>query len=134
MNSRLDAHLVKLGPNLFIDRYAPKTQTAMCWGFDCGNGWYQLLKEAVLKLEPLIVAEIAKDPEGAKFGYYRASQVKEKYGTLRFYLYGETDEMSAVIRKAERQSARTCETCGKPGKVRGRWFYTSCVKHKREQE
>src|SRR5258708_24760433 len=31
--------------------------TAMCWGFDVGNGWYELLKEAAIQLEPLCRVE-----------------------------------------------------------------------------
>ena len=58
----------------------------------------------------------------------RASQIKEKYGALRFYMTGETDEMFAIINKAEEQSSVTCENCGKKGKLRGRgWLYTRCA-------
>jgi hypothetical protein len=104
----------------------------MCWGFECGDGWYRIIKEAAEKLEPLIVAEIAKDPGGWNAGYYRASQIKEKYGTLRFYLSGGTDAMWKIIEEAERKSAKICETCGRPGKLRGKgWLWTACAKHAR---
>jgi len=78
------------------------------------------------KLEPLIV----EYKERMKSSLYPcASQVKEKYGTLRFYMTCETGEMSAIIEKAERQSARTCETCGRPGKIRGKyWLSTRCLR------
>lgn len=58
----------------------------------------------------------------------RASQVKEKYGTLRFYLTSGIDEMYAIADNAESQSSVTCETCGKPGKIRGQgWYSTRCA-------
>ena len=41
-----------------------------------------------------------------------AVQVKEKFGTLRFYVDHCTDEQSAVIHFAELLSARMCEVCG----------------------
>ena len=58
-----------------------------------------------------------------------ASQVKEKFGTLRFYMTTETEEMSALIREAEERSAVTCEECGSPGTCRdGGWILTLCDK------
>lgn len=135
MNSLMDAYLVKKCPNLFDDRYGSMKETCMCWGFECGDGWYELLKEACFALEPLIVAEKAKNPEGWSAGYYRASQIKEKFGTLRFYLTGGTDEMHAIVEKAEKQSETTCETCGKKGELRGRgWLYTACVEHTKKED
>lgn len=135
MTPRFDNKLCQIAPHLFGDRHANMQTTAMCWGFEVGNGWYKLLKEAALKLEPLIVTEIAKNPQGWEYGFFRASQVKEKYGTLRFYLSGGTDEMYAITDKAERQSSKICEKCGKPGKLRGRgWLYTACNRHTRKED
>lgn len=58
----------------------------------------------------------------------RASQIKEKFGTLRFYMTHQTNEMARITDWAEKQSKRTCEECGKPGKLRGRgWLYTRCA-------
>lgn len=131
MNRRLDAYLCKTYPHVFADRGASMRTTAMCWGFECGNGWYSIIKAAAAKLEPLIVEWIKKDPENDEY-HPRASQVKEKFGTLRFYLSSGTDEMYAITDKAERQSSKTCEVCGRPGKLRGRgWLYTACKRHVR---
>lgn len=57
----------------------------------------------------------------------RLDQVKEKFGTLRFYVPQETEEMSRRIEEAEDESARTCEDCGRPGVLRfGGWLKTLC--------
>jgi hypothetical protein len=57
----------------------------------------------------------------------RASQVKEKFGTLRFYLDNGTQEMYKLVREAERESAETCEDCGQRGEWRqGGWVRTLC--------
>lgn len=133
MQRRYDEYLCKIAPNLLGDRHADMRTTAMCWGFDCGDGWYQLLKEACIKLEALIVKERVAHPEGWNYGYFRASQIKEKYGTLRFYLSGGTPEMYKITDEAERKSRETCERCGKPGKLRGDyWVYMACDKHVRK--
>lgn len=60
-------------------------------------------------------------------------QVKEKFGTLRFYIQAGTDEHYNYISFAESMSGVTCEECGKPGKRLGRgWIYTSCKEHARD--
>ena len=46
---------------------------------------------------------------------YRITQIKEKYGSLRWYDFGCTERMLCeIIPKYERLSARTCIRCGKP--------------------
>lgn len=134
MNLRNDRYLCKKFPFLFSDRRASMQNTAMCWGFQCGNGWYKIIKEAAAKLEPLIIDCLVKDPVNALY-HPRASDIKEKYGTLRFYLSSGTDEMYAIVFAAEKKSTKVCEQCGQPGKMRGRnWYYVSCKKHVREEE
>lgn len=57
----------------------------------------------------------------------RALQVKEKFGSLRFYMTSNTDEIDDLIDKAEEKSYKTCEECGCPGKLRnGGWMTTLC--------
>lgn len=125
MSPELDNKLCTDFPNLFADRRAPMQVTCMCWGFP-GDGWYGIIREAAEKLEPLIVAYKKKYP-GEEFP--RASQVKEKFGTMRFYMTMETDEMANIVGDAERKSATVCEECGKKGKLRkGGWLRTLCSK------
>jgi hypothetical protein len=60
-------------------------------------------------------------------------QVKEKFGTLRFYVSGATEAQYNYISFAESMSGVTCETCGGPGKRLGHgWVYTSCEVHAKE--
>ncbi|MBS1993425.1 MAG: hypothetical protein JSS83_23070 [Cyanobacteria bacterium SZAS LIN-3] len=122
MKAELDAALVRDFPLLYGDRHAPARQTCMCWGFECGDGWEPLIRDLSAKLEAAIAALPADEQPN-----YRASQVKEKFGTLRFYLTCGTDEMYDLINAAEGLSAQTCEGCGQPGSVRsGGWIVTNC--------
>lgn len=126
MSPDLDKKLVESFPNLYSDRDADMRVTAMCWGFP-GDGWYKLLHEASTKLEKLILALPKEERQ-----HYRASQVKEKYGTLCFYMTSQTEAMDEAIRAAEEASSRTCEVCGEPGVLRGPgWYHTSCDLHSR---
>ena len=61
-------------------------------------------------------------------------QVKEKFGTLRFYyrLHGASDEMAKLIRaavdRAEQASGQICERCGRTAKLSTNkgWWSTLC--------
>lgn len=60
--------------------------------------------------------------------YPRASQVKEKFGTLRFYMSHSKDEINKIIRIAEDKSEITCEICGNTGETHSDhgWIRTMC--------
>jgi hypothetical protein len=83
--------------------------------FECDEGWYQLIKDLIVDL-----IELGWDKQ--------ICQVKEKFGSLRFYIYEGSDEMHARISKAENQSYEICEVTGKPGQLRTDlgWIETLC--------
>ena len=125
MKEELDKKLVKAFPLLYGDRNAPMQSTAMCWGFACSDGWFDIIWDLSSKLEPLI-QKFIDDNQDTEL-YPKASQVKEKYGGLRFYMSCGTDEIFGLISEAETLSYKTCEECGKPGEERGgSWIYTHC--------
>ena len=45
MKKGLDKYLVKKYPKIFVDRYENMQKTAMCWGFEHGDGWFWLLDQ-----------------------------------------------------------------------------------------
>ena len=117
-----EKHLQAKYPNLYCDMHGDMRKTCMAWGIDTGPGWYPLIEELSIKLEELIV----KLPEEERTNY-KAAQVKEKFGALRFYLAGGTKEMYDLVYKAEDDSAKVCETCGCPAQIRGDgWMRAHC--------
>lgn len=59
-----------------------------------------------------------------------AGQVKEKFGTLRFYYTGGDDAIDGMVQLAEAMSAVTCDVCGAPGKKNSSgWISTRCEEH-----
>lgn len=133
MKKELDEALCRDFPKLFKDRYADMQTTCMCWGFSCSDGWEPLIRECAAKLEA--INDKIENPDH----HIVASQVKEKYGTLRFYTgsypteYGT--EIEEAINTAEAKSEVTCEVCGNPGKtVGGGWLRTVCDDHKRKDD
>jgi len=58
---------------------------------------------------------------------YRVNQIKEKYGTLRWYGSNSTEEIDKIISKYEHISAHTCIKCGAPAKWRSTgWIIPFC--------
>ena len=91
-------------------------------GFYVGDGWLPLLKQLCLD----ITVELEKLPKEERDNF-QVSQVKEKFGTLRFYTYGENEVIHQLVQKAESASCSICETCGAPGTVRtDGWLKTRC--------
>ena len=90
--------------------------------FECGRGWSDIILDLSLKIEEIL----NKNPEENEM---YAVQIKEKYGTLRFYMSCETDEIIDLISDTEALSSQTCESCGAPARMRGfRWVETKCDK------
>jgi hypothetical protein len=182
MNQDLDTKLCTDFPKIFRDRNAPMTQTCMCWGFDHGDGWYNIIRNACSLIQSHIdwtrndrartlrfnralrqaiagnraalmrfystggrkpsewfLNQIEEEIAEKKFRKVKpacpqvvATQIKEKFGTLRFYYNGGDDMVDGVVRMAEAMSAVTCETCGNEGKTRsGGWIRTLCDEHEK---
>lgn len=125
MSPDLDELLVKRYPAIFQNRFGDMRETAMCWGFDCGDGWFDLIDSLCMQITHHLKYNAESDTPP-----FVCDQVKEKYGTLRFYGHGGDKKIWAFVWFAESYSGRICETCGKPGKIRGSgWYYTACDEH-----
>ncbi len=99
----------------FFHPERPPTHGLMCFGFECGNGWFGLIWNLCEAIEPLVD------------GSFGVVQVKEKFGGLRFYTTAVPQEVCDLIDKAEALSLDTCEVCGEPGEVRDDgWVRTRC--------
>ena len=132
MRPELDRLLVEKYPKIFANRYKPMTETAMCWGFDCGNGWFNILDVACSIIQSHIDWQ---NRDGKKVAQVTADQVKEKFGTLRFYTSGGDDYTRGVEAMAEAMSSRVCEQCGAPGKTNAEgWLTTLCEEHRKKYD
>lgn len=138
MNKKKQDYLFKR----FSKYFPPKelrtsNRTCMAWGFAVSDGWYKLVKNLLLDIEKLD----KENPD--QFLTFQVEQVKEKFGGLRFYheryvskidfkkdmkYYLENDPLEKLVMKAERDSFKTCEDCGKKGKLREdrMWIRTLC--------
>jgi len=137
MNLHYDKYLTKKYPMLYKDRFKSMQETAMCWGFQCGDGWFELLHALSDAITTLAV----------RYGLdITVSTVKEKYGTLSFYYVSQpldfhseliridkkTQErgynlIGTLVRHAELATYHVCEVCGNWAEIRGKgWMTVRC--------
>ncbi len=132
-------------PDLYRLHKEDATVSAMCFGFQCGDGWFQPLYRLSAAIEEAARAECLEPNSPA---WPKVWQVKQKFGSLRVIV--EIDPVpgfdprplertiATLIEKAEAEYLNTCEACGATGadRVGGNkyrldfphmnWVYTLC--------
>ena len=177
MKQELDKLLCEKYPKMMVNRHKNMQETCMCWGFECGDGWFNILNQLMGNIQHHIdwkdkqreyarkYNEMATQAKAGNFDLFEETmkdsidpaykekrlaeivagdfrqvpdaipqvtldQVKEKFGTLRFYYTGGDEYISGMVTMAEAMSGVTCEECGDPGERRGGgWIYTACDLH-----
>lgn len=126
MDKELQDKIFNDFPELYSDKDKSMLVTCMCWGIETENGWFNIIYNLSKEIE---IERLKLCEEYRKL--VKVVQVKEKYGTLRYYLNHETDEMSFWIREVENKSEITCEICGEFGlnKEISGWYQVLCQKH-----
>jgi hypothetical protein len=132
MREDLDQQLCEKYPLIFADRNKSMQETCMCWGFEHGDGWYNIIDSLCANIQNHIDWQTK---QGKTVPQVVATQVKEKFGTLRFYYNGGDDVIDGMVRMAESWSAVACEECGAPGTQNSQgWIKTLCETHRRERD
>ena len=142
MRQELEEKLFEKYPKIFPGgRNVDERVSLLNFGFDCGDGWYQIIDDLCGAIQDYIdnVKMFSKDGD-VRLEQVVAEQVKEKFGELRFYYRGghwkveNTDEytddcspIQGMVALSEHRSRNTCEVCGKPGELRGgAWIRCLC--------
>jgi hypothetical protein len=184
MKQELDKLLCEKYPKMMVNRHKDMKETCMYWGFECGDGWFNILDQLMGNIQHHIdwkekqrngaikYNEMATQAKAGNFELFEEDmkalpnneykekrlaeivagdfrqvpesipqvtldQVKEKFGTLRFYYSGGDDIIDGMVRMAESMTGVTCESCGNVGETRGGgWIHTYCepCETKRENE
>ena len=205
MNEENTKYLFEKYPKIFVNKDKSMEESCMCWGFECGDGWFKILDLMCGKIQHHIdnphwistnstydrikqiynktlwryvfypiarlllrgVPRYYPSTEASKYAkkwerYNKwqkifmasspkfqkppfdpnrqvvADQVKEKFGTLRFYYSGGDDFVRGVVSMAESMSALTCEACGSMDKTvkanPGSWIAIRCDKCRKKKK
>lgn len=125
MKIELQNKLFEKYPKLFRQRTLPMQETCMCWGIECGDGWYDIIDNACNVIQShcdwrINHVKYLLEKEGIQYDekdfQCEFLQVKEKWGSLRIY-HNSDEFVDGVIGMAERMSENTCIQCGSNHKV-----------------
>jgi hypothetical protein len=96
------------------------------------EGWHPI----ILALTQQIQARIDWSVKlGHPINQVKVSQIKEKFGGLRFYYDGGDDCIDGMVNMAELWASQTCEMCGdRATKHTTGWIKNVCDKHFEEIE
>jgi hypothetical protein len=104
LNPTLTAKLYAAFPKLYRGRHKSMDESSMCWGFQCGDGWYQVLYDLSQELSDYLLEHPEID--------FEVTQVKSKFETLRFHISYRDVETERMIERAQQRARTTCEITG----------------------
>jgi hypothetical protein len=116
MNEVLSKELLDDFPRLYRNR----SESSMQRGFECGDGWFDLIYKLSQDIEA-VAREGGLNPDAPEWPLCR--QVKEKMGSLRFVVFavdghfGLYEDINELRLAALSRSLQICEQCGKPGEL-----------------
>lgn len=104
MDSQKTNELYERFSHLYRERLAPLESSKMAWGFQCGNGWYNLIHKMSKRITNLL-----SDDESAP-AIVEVSRNED--GTLYVDVRNPTLAIADIVETAKEQSRIICETCG----------------------
>ena len=100
MKTELQEQLFESYPKIFARRHMSKQHTAMCYGIQCPDDWYDIIDTLCAQIK-----EYA-DQNGL---IVEANQIKTKFGGLRFYVTYSDPYIKGLVGMAEMMSLKTKE-------------------------
>lgn len=87
-------------PKIFANRYGDMRTTAMCWGFECGDGWFDLLDRLCATIQ-WHIDQSAKDRERILERQSIYNDAKAGYWERFFEYYKGFDELFVQAQKSK---------------------------------
>ena len=120
MRNELEKKLIEKFPKIFRDVGLTPQESCMAFGCECDDGWFDLLNELCTEIQVYL-------DKNKNCKQVVAAQVKEKFGGLRFYYDGGDEVTETFVMRAEQESEKICEKCGKEGTIGGKsWLKCLC--------
>ena len=114
MNEEFEKTIYSRYPKLFKNVTQPDRPMDFFWGCEHEAGWFNIVDSLCKKIVRHIDWKHRDTPEDER-PYPVVQQVKEKFGTLRFYIEGGDEEVFGMIKMAECMSRNVCEITGDIG-------------------
>jgi hypothetical protein len=161
MNEELESYLVKKYPKILKKSDENKEHCYGLFGIECKDGWFLHLDRMFADIQSMIdysetnyenlkrhynklpwYKKLMSLYKKSRYNYLRvkqtpipqvvAVQIKEKFGTLRFYYMGGDDRITPIVDFYESHTKYICEECGSTvdvGSTCGGWIRNVCEKH-----
>ena len=137
MKKELQDKLYAEFPKIFADKDKSKQESCMYWGLAIGDGWYDIFHRLLTTLQ--------WQTDKNSYKQVVAEQVKEKFGSMRFYYRFEETEQSkncefdrpneylrGLVDFATGMTGEICDVCGKKGDSGSKtgWIRVRCDEHR----
>ncbi len=109
MNNELTEKLYTEFPRLYHGHTKSPEESSMCWGFECGDGWFELIYNLSRDLTRYLEKHPTLD--------FEVMQVKNKFGSFRYYVEGGDENTHKLIEDARERAKHVCELTGKEGRM-----------------
>ncbi|WP_439598761.1 hypothetical protein [Falsiroseomonas sp.] len=106
LREALEQLLFQRYPALYVRRHLPLTESLMAQGFTHGDGWFAIVD---------VLSNLGRQDVQRTDRYLIATQVKQKFGELRFRMKDLDDYMHSAWVMGERYSLCVSEFSGRPG-------------------
>ena len=118
------------GYGAWMKEQFPKMFTDQRTDLNIGKGWWVIVESLCRGIQQYIDAVNKSKPDTVE--QVVVTQVKEKFGTLRFYYTGGDAYVDGMVRMAGTWSSHCCEECGDKGSMQNTgWIKTLCERHKK---
>ena len=105
----------------------PKMFAGQYGGIECAAGWWPIIASLCASIQHHIDW---KNQQSQPVPQVTVTQIKEKFGGLRFYYDGGDEYVSGLVTMAAGWASHACEECGSQGVLRhGGWLKTLCDTH-----
>jgi hypothetical protein len=105
LNQKLTEQLYHAFPHLYRGRLKSRYESSMCWGFECGDGWYQVIYDLSQSLSDYLEEHPELD--------FEVMQVKSKLGTFHFHINYRDSTTARMVEQARARASNICEVTGK---------------------
>jgi hypothetical protein len=113
----------------------PKMFSQPYGGFCVDKGWWPIIESLCANIQSHTDWWNKNHEKHPVVEQVVVTQIKEKFGGLRFYYDGGDETIRGMVRMAEAWADKSCEECGAPGTSGGKgWIKTLCPTHRAEAD
>lgn len=92
MNEKLDAELCSKYPKIFANRHGDPKDTLMCWGFEHGDGWYNIIASLCANIQHHIDYSVKRNKSDNDYNMMLIEAHQGKFDRFNEYYKGYRED------------------------------------------